>query len=305
MTDAALQQNRRGMKAPIAIDEFIAGRERGSHEQPTHYRHVLTFFGIYGRPAGRAMPIAAVVKLLAELDLEPSSVRSSISRLKAKGVLVSQKTARGSGYALAEGLEPHMRAGDERIFSPRPMGVEDAWLLVSYSVPESERQHRHKIRAGLSRMGFGTVVAGLSIGPARLQSDAVEYIREHQLWDYVELFVCQPSAYGDLRAKVSRWWDLDSLGREYQDFAARYQPDVDRCQAYLREGTVTARDAFKLYVPMVTQWRRLPFLDPGLPLELLPANWVGIKARKVFSDLHRLLGGLAKEHFDQVMSEYA
>ena len=293
------------MKAPIAIDEFIAGRERGSHEQPTHYRHVLTFFGLYARPAGKVIPIAAVVRLLAGLDLEPSSVRSSISRLKAKGVLVSQRTASGSGYTLSEDLEPHMLAGDERIFSTRAMGVDEPWLLVSYSVPESERQHRHKIRAGLARMGFGTVVAGLSIGPARLQADAVEYIREHQLWEYVELFVCQPSAYGDLRAKVSRWWDLDALGNEYQEFVKLYQPKVAQWQAHLREGSGTAGDAFRLYVPMMTQWRRLPFLDPALPHELLPANWVGITARKVFSDLHRLLNALAAEHFTQVMNEYA
>src|SRR5574337_364652 len=232
------------MKVPIAIDEFIAGRERGSHEQPTHYRHVLTFFGVYGRPAGAALPIAAVVRLLAELGLEPSSVRSSISRLKGKGVLVSAKVASGSGYALAEALEPHMRAGDERIFSPRAMGVDDPWLLVSFSVPESERQHRHQIRAGLSRMGFGTVVAGLYIGPARLQPDAVEYIREHQLWDYVELFECRPSAFGDLRAKVSSWWDLDALASEYHEFVDRYQPEATKWQTLAREGTATASQAF-------------------------------------------------------------
>ncbi|MFC4520204.1 PaaX family transcriptional regulator C-terminal domain-containing protein [Cupriavidus pinatubonensis] len=293
------------MKALIAIDEIIAGRKHGSHEQPTHYRYVLTLFGIYGRPAGKVIPVAAVVRLLAELDSEPSSVRSSISRLKTKGVLVSKKTASGSGYALSEGLEPHMQAGDERIFSPRPMGIGDSWLLVSFSVPESERQNRHKIRFGLARMGFGTVGAGLYIGPARLQADAVEYIREHELWDYVELFVCQPSGLGDLQAKVSRWWDLESLGREYQEFADTYQAEVIKWQSYLREGTATAQDAYKLYVPMVTHWRRLPFLDPGLPLELLPTNWIGITARKIFSDLHRLLNPLAAQYFAEVLNEYA
>lgn len=293
------------MKASIAIDEFIAGRERGSHEQPTHYRHVLTFFGVYGRPAGRAIPIAAVVRLLAELDLEPPSVRSSISRLKAKGVLVSERSGSGSGYALAETLESHMRAGDQRIFSPRPMGIEDSWLLVSFSVPESERQHRHRIRAGLSRMGFGTVVAGLYIGPARLQPDAVEYIREHQLWDYVELFTCQPSAFGDLSAKVSRWWNLEALGSEYQDFVDSFQSQVAKWQRLVREGSATPRDAFRMYVPMLTQWRRLPFLDPGLPLELLPADWIGTHARRVFSDLHRLLSPLAADHVAQALNEQA
>ena len=292
------------MNPSIAIDEIIAGREHGSNEQPTHYRYIFTFFGIYGRPAGKVLPVAAIVRLLSELECEPSSVRSSISRLKSKGVLVSKKTASGNGYALSENLESHMRVGDERIFSPRPMGVSDSWLLVSFSVPESERQNRHKIRVGLARIGFGTVGAGLSIGPARLEADVVEYIREHQLWSYVELFVCQPSGLGDLQAKVSRWWDLDSLSKEYQAFVDSYQDESTKLQNSFRNGSISTRDAFRLYVPLVTHWRRLPYLDPGLPLELLPANWVGVVARKVFSDLHRLLSSLAAQHFDQVISEY-
>ncbi len=289
------------MKDSIAIDEIIAGRENRSHEQPTCYANVLTVFGIYGRPAGKAIPVAVVIRLLAELESEPSSVRSSISRLKTKKVLVSKKTMTGSGYALAEGLEPHMQAGDERIFSTQPMGINDSWLLVSFSVPESERQNRHKIRVGLDRMGFGSVGGGLYIAPTRMQAEAMEYIREHQLWDYVELFVCQPSGHGDLQAKVSRWWDLEALRSEYQVFVDAYQPEVIKWQSYLRDGTATSREAFKLYIPMMTHWRRLPFLDPGLPTELLPTNWIGLTARKVFSDLHGVLKPLSAQYFDQVV----
>jgi phenylacetic acid degradation operon negative regulatory protein len=293
------------MNSSVAIDEIIAGREHGSNEQPTHYRYIFTLFGIYGRPAGKAIPVAAIVRLLAELDCEPSSVRSSISRLKTRGVLESKRTTTGNGYALSENLEQHMRLGDERIFSPRPMGVSDSWLLVSFSVPESERQNRHKIRVGLARMGFGIVGAGLCIGPARLEADVVEYIREHQLWSYVEMFVCLPSGLGDLQAKVSRWWDLDSLSNEYQAFVNSYQAETIKWQNNFRHGSATARDAFRLYIPLVTHWRRLPYLDPGLPLELLPANWIGIAARKVFSDLHRLLSPLATQYFAQALNEHA
>lgn len=292
------------MTALIAIDEFIAGRE-WSHEQPAHHHYILTIFGVFGRPAGKAIPVAAVVRLLAGLDAEPTSVRSSISRLKKKGVLVSRKTGHGSGYALFEGLEAHMLAGDERIFSRHSASIGDAWLLVSFSVPESERQKRHKIRTGLARMGFGAVTAGLYIGPARLQTDAVEYIREHQLWDYVDLFVGEPSGHGDIQAKVGRWWDLDALASEYQAFVEAYRLDAETWQSRLREGTGTPREAFRLYVPMLTQWRRLPFLDPGLPPELLPPNWIGITARKLFSDLHRLLKPLAARYVDDVVNERA
>jgi phenylacetic acid degradation operon negative regulatory protein len=268
----------------LAIDEIIAGRERGGHEQPAHHRYIVTVFGLYGRPAGKVIPVSALVRLLSELGYERASVRSSISRLKNKGVLVSKKVDGANGYAFSGNLEAHMSARDERIFSPRTAGIGDPWLLASFSVPESERQNRHKIRSGLARMGFGTVAPGLCIAPAQLQAEAVEYMRQHALTEYVEFFVAEPTGPSDLRRKVAQWWSLKELEKEYRAFMVAFEREAARWSSIGRHGPEANRQAFRLYIPMVTQWRRLPFLDPGLPSELLPSGWTGIAARRVFSD---------------------
>jgi DNA-binding transcriptional regulator PaaX len=39
---------------------------------------------------------------------------------------------------------------------------------------------------------------------------------------------------------------------------------------------------------MLTTWRRHPYLDPGLPLDLLPKAWNGVTADEWFSALTRL-----------------
>lgn len=291
------------MKTTVAIDEFIAGRGHKVSEQPSHHHYIMTLFGLYGRPAGKPIPISVVVKLLAALNSEPSSVRSSISRLKKKGVLLSQRKKTGTNYSLLPELEPHMQSGDDRIFTPLAAKVGDPWLLISFSVPESERKNRHLIRTGLSRMGFGVVTAGLYIAPVRLKAAATEYIREHELWEYVDLFISEASTHMDIKNKVAKWWDLDALASEYQTFIDIYGPEINQWQKQLRLGTETAEQAFKLYMPMMTQWRGLPFLDPGLPPELLPTNWAGSKARKVFNELHRLLRSLAEEHVTSVRQE--
>ncbi|MDR3464885.1 MAG: PaaX family transcriptional regulator C-terminal domain-containing protein [Xanthobacteraceae bacterium] len=294
----------REAKAPdatIAVDEIIAGREPGGHEQPAHHRYVVTVFGLYGRPAGKVIPVAALVRLLSELGHEPASVRSSISRLKKKGVLVSRKMGGASGYALAGGLEPHMLAGDERIFSPRTASIGDPWLLASFSVPESERQNRHKIRSGLARLGFGNVAPGLCIAPARLQIEALNYMREHNLSEYVEFFTSQPVGPGDLRRKVAQWWDLDAVEGEYRTFVDAFGREADRWLSSGREVKGVHREAFRIYVPMVTQWRRLPFMDPGLPPELLPARWMGITARRVFGELNRVLRPMSAHYVDEII----
>ncbi len=287
------------MKASIAIDEIISGREYWSYEQP-HHHYLLTFLALYARPAEKTISIAAIIRFMDELGSEASSVRSSISRLKKKGVLNSKKTSLGSEYAFSELLEPHMLAGDERIFSPRSMGIGEPWLLVSYSVPESERQNRHKIRSGLTRIGFGTVSSALYIGPKHLHTETVQYIREYQLWDYVQLFIGQPDSQGNLQEKVAQWWNFEGLYKEYKVFLECYQPELLKWQSWLRDGGGTTSDAFKLYIPMVTHWRRLIFMDPGLPLELLPTNWIGTEARQLFINLNNIISPLSSQYFAQV-----
>jgi phenylacetic acid degradation operon negative regulatory protein len=54
--------------------------------------------------------------------------------------------------------------------------------------------------------------------------------------------------------------------------------------------------AFRGYVPMLTVWRRLPYLDPGLPLELLPARWNGVTAGALFAELDSRLREPARRH---------
>lgn len=288
-----------------AINEFIAAQEYWPGDQAAHHHYILTLFGLYGRPAGKPIPVSAIVRLLAELGSEPSSVRSSISRLKKKGVLNSKRSKAGSTYALCEGLEQPMKVGDLRIFSPVPASIGDPWLLVSFSVPESERKNRHIIRSGLTKMGFGSVSAGLYIGPARLQQEASEYIQEYQLWNYVDFFVCELSGIMNAQSKISQWWDLCSLAKEYSNFIGLYEPVLKQWQNhFLHGGKETPQSAFAAYIPIVTQWRRLPFIDPGLPIELLPDNWVGLKASKLFNDLHRLLKPLSEQYVMQVLEAH-
>ncbi len=47
---------------------------------------------------------------------------------------------------------------------------------------------------------------------------------------------------------------------------------------------------------LLTDWRRLPYVDPGLPLELLPSRWNGVRAAELFADLGDRLSSPARTH---------
>jgi len=49
-------------------------------------------------------------------------------------------------------------------------------------------------------------------------------------------------------------------------------------------------------VRVLTDWRRLPYLDPGLPAELLPPGWAGARAAGLFFTLQSRLAPAAAEH---------
>jgi len=63
------------------------------------------------------------------------------------------------------------------------------------------------------------------------------------------------------------------------------------------------REAFAGYVRVLTDWRRLPYLDPGLPAELLPGGWVGIRAADLFFALRALLEEPAQAYVKRTVSE--
>jgi phenylacetic acid degradation operon negative regulatory protein len=78
----------------------------------------------------------------------------------------------------------------------------------------------------------------------------------------------------------------------YRDFLQRYAPVLDRVPAEW----ATPLEAFQMYLPMLTEWRRLPYRDPGLPLSLLPPGWEGENAEALFGDLNKALSGPARTH---------
>src|SRR5215510_5982161 len=136
---------------------------------------IVTIYGLYGRSidsfdsarhTGDWLPISALVRLLAELDVDEPAVRSAISRLKRRGLLVADKRGGVAGYGLSPEAGAILDEGDARIFTPAEPRLADGWVLAVFSVPESERAQRHTLRTQLAALGFGAAAAGVWVAPA-------------------------------------------------------------------------------------------------------------------------------------------
>jgi phenylacetic acid degradation operon negative regulatory protein len=255
---------------------------------------IITIFGLYARAEHNWLSVASVVRLMADLGVDGQAVRSSVSRLKRREVLRSGRHAGAAGYSLAGPTLEVLAEGDVRIFERVRAVAEDGWIVVVFSVPESERDKRHALRSTLTRLGFGTAAPGVWVAPGNLARETRRTLERRGLSSYVDIFTGTHVAFGDLRAKVREWWNLEELAGLYATFLRRYESL--RATATAGGAGPTPLAAFQVYVPMLTEWRRLPYRDPGLPLALLPADWNGVTAGALFDDLNGALRTRAREH---------
>src|ERR1700761_1046309 len=108
----------------------------------------MTFFGAFLRSLGGWIAVADLIALMSELGLDEQAVRSSVSRLKRRGGIASERRGGAAGYVLTPAGEAILRAGDARIFGSR--NPQPGWILVVFSIPEAQRALRHRLRAGLA-----------------------------------------------------------------------------------------------------------------------------------------------------------
>lgn len=283
---------------------------------------LLTILGLFGRDAKDApsdqgpavsrgslpLAIATIVALMSECGIDDASTRSAVSRLKRRGVVEPVQIGSAAAYALTAPLLAVFDEGDRRIFRAASTGGTTAsadtvehtgrWLLVVFSVPEAERRRRHVLRSRLSSLGFGTVAPGVWIAPGTVEHELRVVLDREGLGRFVTMFRVDPALVSGVD-DISRWWDLETLDAAYRTFVASQRPVLD---GWRRRRSSPGGPACADYVRAVSEWRRLPYLDPGLPTDALPRGWHGSEARRVFEALDARLAEAAHRHVDDLQS---
>lgn len=243
-----------------------------------------TIVGLYFRRVDGWMSTARLIALMQALDVPEPATRTALARMKKKGLLVSRAVDGATGYALGEGAAEMLQKGDRRIFSPRNMGPDDPWCLISFSVPEQQRPLRHQLRRRLHWIGAGIVTPALWICPGFLSDEVEDIVDELGARGYVTLFTAErPRVAGDLRTAVAGWWDLPALEKLHRGYIAEAATSV------VSDG-VAPGEAFARYIRGVDSWRSIPYLDPGLPLDLLPSDWPGAQSAGIFAAISSRYG---------------
>ena len=130
---------------------------------------IATLYGLYARAEQRLALGGSLVRLMEDLGVDAAAVRSSVSRLKKRDVLALGASTTGAPATRCPRRRVEvLRRATTGSGRGRGRPSTDGWLVVVFSVPESEREKRHALRSQLTRLGFGSAAPGVWIAPGHV-----------------------------------------------------------------------------------------------------------------------------------------
>jgi len=239
---------------------------------------------------------STLLEAMAALGIEEKSARQALARTASEGVLTSSRDGRRVQWSLTAHGETLLREGTERIYgflrSSHPW--DGRWLVLTVSLPESQRALRHQLRTRLTWLGLGSPAPGLWVTPEAAHVDEVRrVVADLGLAARSFAWVGPATDIGDERRLLEDAWDLAGVEDLYRTFLRRFE----------HRPAETGRGSFIAQVELVQEWRRFPFLDPDLPRELLDHDWSGLRAAAVFHDLHARWHRRAQAEWDRMEEE--
>lgn len=260
---------------------------------------IFTLFGDYILPRGGTVWTSSLLSMLDLLGVSERAARVTLSRMARKGWLTKRKEGRRAQYSLTPRGWALLKQGEQRIFEPPLENWDGLWHIVVYSLPEKKRHLRRLLRQWLIWLGFGQLTFSTWISPHNRKAEVKSVCSDLGVQDYVATFSAMhlgPALDQDL---VRRCWDLTRLESQYREFIARFEPEYRECRS---NGSLSPQDCFVRRFWLTHHFQSFPRNDPNLPTVLLPADWIGFKARQLFEAYRHLLEASSNQFVDEVLS---
>jgi phenylacetic acid degradation operon negative regulatory protein len=229
-------------------------------------------------------PIAALVRLLAPLDIAAPAVRTAVSRMVRQGWLTAVDVDAGRGYALTERATRRLDEAAARIYRHRPVEPWDGCWSIAITSHSADRTTRERLHRAMEYLGYRQLQTDAWIAP-RPAPELASVVEAEGL----SVTAFHGEGLGDQDEIVHRLFRPAELGDAYRRW-------LDDARSLLDGADATdPKTAFAARSKLLHEWRKFLFRDPGLPLELLPDDWPGADAAAYFdAESTRLLPAATK-----------
>ena len=233
---------------------------------------LLTLLGEFVSPKDQPVWTSTLLGVLTGVGVAEKSARQAIARAAAADWIAARKDGRRVSWTLTAHGRRLIASGSVRVSSMSHAGApwNGQWLVLMITLPASHRERRVKLYRALNWAGFGNPSAGLWINPHSDRADeARRLISSFDMSALTFAFIGRALDFGvSDQQLVAQSWDLDAVADHYEALTARF--------GRLRPGSGDA--VLFNHVLLANARQRLPYVDPGLPSELLPGRWAGRKA---------------------------
>ncbi|HVQ96709.1 MAG TPA: PaaX family transcriptional regulator C-terminal domain-containing protein [Mycobacteriales bacterium] len=264
--------------------------------QPMARAYIFDLLGDFARVGGDEIKLKALVALGETLGISPPTMRVTAARMREEGWLAVRREGREAYYSMTRKTLHLLDEGRQRIFRPKPGPWSGEWSMVIYTVPESDRATREKLRRDLTWLGYGSLAPATWVSP-HPSLDRVADVGAALPNARLELVTMRATDVAADRSIAERCWDLAELNKEYDTFIRGLRLKLPR----YRTGRLDGAEALEARINLVHAYRHFPYRDPGLPAELQPPAWLGERARTLFNEAHDLLLPGSLEYYESVI----
>ena len=236
---------------------------------------MLTLLGRYLLGREVAVSAASVIEVFARVGVGEHAVRSTLTRMVNRGLLVRQRHGRTMYFGLTERSERILRGGETRLWKAGAVNRDwdGVWTLLGFSLPESWQKQRHELRSQLTWAGFGPLFNGLWVAPGRTAVE--EIVGSLGLESHVKAFHASTLPGTDVDQMIRETWDLEAIAAPYHAFVERWRRAEN------------GSDPLAVKLLLDSDWLQVIRDDPRLPVEHLPADWPAAEAEALFVRVDR------------------
>jgi phenylacetic acid degradation operon negative regulatory protein len=142
----------------VEVDSF-ARASLGGVRSSSARALLLVVLGEFVWPRKRPVWSSTLGRALADLDVEPNAARKALQRTAQTGITEIDRNGRRARWSVTSEGNCMLVAGHERMWAweNRDTAWDRRWLVLSVTVPESQRRLRHHLQSRLAWAGMGTL----------------------------------------------------------------------------------------------------------------------------------------------------
>ncbi len=195
---------------------------------------------------------------------DPDKLYNSFYQLREKGWLDPDWKLTKEGWKRLKSVLPQHK---------EPSDWEGNWYIINFDIPEIYRRKRDAFREKLKKLGFGRLQNSIWISPVNYLANIESLVEFHDMERWVIPSVTDKLGREDSQELVDRVWHLEKINERYKKFVSKYKK-------LLRTEDLRP-DKFSLQM----EYSCILKDDPQLPEDLLPDDWQGEKAHKLYQKL--------------------